>query len=738
MPTTDPWAVVSVGAPAAGAAGNGAAPPPPSAPKDPWAVTHVNDQPVAPSGPSAAPGGEAPDNAPDLYSGAIQNVLGGLYGLHGIAGLMGAGAVKEGTSSLGHLVNFVTKSHGDQPIDPNTMRGHVNDAAQWLVKGSEPQGVWENVGAIGEQMAEYMSGEGLLKLAGKLPAVAGGVETVKNLESAQKIAKFLSEHKVMGGLAAIGLKAVQEGTIQAGQTYAHTGDTGQAVGAGVLGGVLGGGAASLAEGGKALRGVRNAAEATRTAEAATAAAEAEKGKPITIDVGGTPVTVLREQVTPEGKLTGVTATGQGRADVAAEQQQQLQNILENKAQTGIGGTLTRANNARGMTFERGALEPEYIKVGEGPTAGWAEKKPPGAYGTAASTKDPLEAERWLGEIDSMQRDPLISDQAHGQLEEMRQSIEGQLGLHRASSRIGPIDVPGALQNVRSFGDAGAQAHGAARDLYQMMDDVSEGQFNKLRDAEKSAQSVLWNPNSSAEAVDKAQNDLEEIQGKVNDLFDTHADQITPGDAQAARDLYREGIAYNQLHALVERMANGITLGETESGLPRVVAGNNKLFEGFLSKGRNREVVTKLIGEGGIEDLKTMFQLTRDANVARKTAKVMDNVTKDPEVQKTLLQRLNSFPWGRALLMGHVGGTLAGATPMGYSTGAALTTAAVITPQISRFLVRHLLENAAANGRAVKMIDFAVQHDLDPRIYAPLIARAIMVPFQEQPKEEEQK
>lgn len=680
---------------------------------------------------SAGTAGTPPDMA-DMATEALRNYLGGMYGIQGPAATVAAGAVKSGVSPLGHLLNFVTKPRGAQPLDPNTVRAHVNDAAQWIIKGSETKGVLENLGAIGEQTAEMMSGEGLLRLAGKAPAIAGAAETLKNLEAAQSIAKFLGEHKVMAGLTAVGLKAVQEASMMGAQTYAHTGDVGQAGTAAAIGGVLGGGASSIAEGARYLRGVRDTAVTEAAEQTAKEAAEEEAQKPTTMDVGGTPVTVLKEQVTPEGGLTGVTATGQGRPEVAEAQQQELENILQNKAQTSLAGVLDRANQTRPMQFKRPALEPHYFKIGEGPTATWAEKLPPAEYAKKSGiTKDPLEAEAWLADIDKHMRDPNLPEATFTQLNDLRQSLEDQLGLYHSSGQVQPVDVQSAVRNTRSFGDAGAQAHGAARDLFQMVDSQTDGQFNRLRELEKKALATMSDHQASNEAVNNAQEDLQNVRGQINSLFDTV--QANPNDIKAARELYRDGLVYKQLHAQVERMANGITLGDTESGLKRVVTGNNSLFENFLSKGNNRSLVSDLIGDQGVTDLKTMFELTRDANLARKTAEVVENSANEGGKQgfKNLLARYGKP--GEALILAnafaHPLGAATAALGMGYGKGAMVGSGLGLTT----FLGRQLLDNAAANGTTMKLIDFAVRNNVDPRIYAPLIARAIMVPQQEQPQ-----
>jgi hypothetical protein len=53
-------------------------------------------------------------------------------------------------------------------------------------------------------------------------------------------------------------------------------------------------------------------------------------------------------------------------------------------------------------------------------------------------------------------------------------------------------------------------------------------------------------------------------------------------------------------------------------------------------------------------------------------------------------------------------------------------------------MRAILRDAMVNPRIGTLVDFAARNGVDPKIYAPLIARAITVPLQEQPQTEEEK
>lgn len=90
----------------------------------------------------------------------------------------------------------------------------------------------QTLGNVGEDMAEFMSGEGLLSKIGKL--LGSGVK----LTEAAKVEEEIRKGTPLGKLA---LQAIKQGTVAGGQTYVKTGgDTEQAVESGVLAGGLSG------------------------------------------------------------------------------------------------------------------------------------------------------------------------------------------------------------------------------------------------------------------------------------------------------------------------------------------------------------------------------------------------------------------------------------------------------------------------------------------------------------------
>lgn len=75
----------------------------------------------------------------------------------------------------------------------------------------------QDVGALGENIAEFFGGDELLGLVGKaLPAA-------ERLKQASALGKMLNENTMLAKLVKIGISAVKQGTIAGGQTYVKTG-----------------------------------------------------------------------------------------------------------------------------------------------------------------------------------------------------------------------------------------------------------------------------------------------------------------------------------------------------------------------------------------------------------------------------------------------------------------------------------------------------------------------------------
>jgi hypothetical protein len=348
MPSSaNPWAVVSVAAPNAANANASATPPaaaPASSAPDPWAVKSVS----APAAGQAGQGGGLGDWAARTFEGKGEEGQPGSWGDSGPGELL-AGAVKSGGRGLASLIDFATPSNSrlydtfardykvmhpqanDQEIKtayPESIRarlaGHVQDAAAWLKSGSEPEGFWEHVGAIGEQTLEYVGTDGLLKMAGggvKAAAQVGSKAAGlgEELKNAQQVAATLKSNPKLAGLVSIGLKASKDAAMLGAQTYVHTEDPTQAAIAGGFGGGV-----SAATGGAAAWLNRNAVK--------------------NLSIAGEKVPALASQVNEAGLPMDTGA--RGAPAVAQAQQRGAQAVIRNTAAQATAAALDKINQTR--------------------------------------------------------------------------------------------------------------------------------------------------------------------------------------------------------------------------------------------------------------------------------------------------------------------------------------------------------------------------------------------------------
>lgn len=167
----------------------------------------------------------------------------GGWATQGVGGAV-AGAIKDVGGMAGNILHMINQPNQGSPNEADIKSSpgyrHVEDAANWLRSGGEPQGFYENLGAVGAQALEWFGGGELLKLA-SAPAKAGeAMNAAAHLQQAQKIAEVLKANPKLAGLLTVGLKASKDALAAAGLNYAHTGDPSAALQAGAItGGVTG-------------------------------------------------------------------------------------------------------------------------------------------------------------------------------------------------------------------------------------------------------------------------------------------------------------------------------------------------------------------------------------------------------------------------------------------------------------------------------------------------------------------
>ena len=263
---------------------------------------------------------------------------------------------------------------------------HLQDAAKWLRTDIDPSTPWEKVGAIGEQLLEFVGPNELFKLekageglrAGTEAAELGDKATraVNTLKNTQSTIATLKNNKIIAGLVGIGLKGVQDAATMGAQSYAHTGDPEEAGKAALLGGGLGAAAGTMSAGGRYLM----------------------DRAPVNITRLGETFPVMRQQLNQAGRIEQGNVTNIAPA-LAEKQQAALPGMMRNAARRATARALEIVNDGR-------------MPVG-GPVddASRLLPAPEGAQDFTFSLETPGPEERpgtWFGEGATKQTGTLIS------------------------------------------------------------------------------------------------------------------------------------------------------------------------------------------------------------------------------------------------------------------------------------------------------------------------------------------
>jgi hypothetical protein len=780
-----------------------------------------------------------------------------------IVGNIGSGALKSGAGLLGNVLDMVSKPRTEPMAEamakaqgkpaseapaPTWMQRHIHDAAEWLRSGGEPEGFWQNVGAVGEQALEYIGTDGILKMAGVAPKLAQAgevgskaVQTAEHLKSAQEVAGVLAKHPKLAGLVAVGLKASKDaitsgeaaytGAMMGGQTYLHTQDPEQAALAALTGGALHVGmtgvAAPLAEiapktlniGGEEVPALASqvneagrpveggAAEAPKIAQAQQAAAQniiGNKARQATAaalgelnatrTVGAAPgsswppgITIPKgadyparllpapegsqgfPPFTMEGLATGEDPTGTlvqraeavpkteshaGAAGVSPQQgeigslartvpSRSLERPQAFKTASATGAELAAGESAQSAA-DQATIEKLGIKKAQGKKLTPAERseleqatarestaqattEPRGETVTGGGqlqTRDPHEATAWLHQLEEIQQRPGYSDlpaERRAHIEDQHKTLQDQLGLYYNSpyaQRFNPIDVQAATSQVNTFGGAAEQIRSAAKGIYERMTAGAKERFNAALDEYYKSRTALRGAAPGAEE-DAAQARYDAANKAVDNLIDLHRGAVSGQDYRAAKQAWGTSAKLDELNQVFERMMNDVTDQETKLGYSRkVVTPNAKALQRWLEKGNNMSAMQNLIGEDGFRNLKDITRLLSNAKDARASIEAAGAV-------RSFLSKKLAKPG-----MGAAAG--AGAA---YFMGGNIFLGALAGAEGEEG-IRLILRAIAHDPKIGGLFTYAVKNNVAAKIYAPLIARALTTPFEEQAKPED--
>jgi hypothetical protein len=293
-----------------------------------------------------------------------------------------------------------------------------------------------------------------------------------------------------------------------------------------------------------------------------------------------------------------------------------------------------------------------------------------------------------------------------------------------------------------FGEAADLAQQEAKPLFAKVDAASNGKYTELRTALNRA----WKARDMAK--------VDEVEHSMDELFhmDFGKGVVSEGDAAAAREAWRTSKTLEGLHRVMEQSFSGPSAelaGRT--GVPRTFVGGPKMQTQVrtLVEKVGQDEVERVIGKDGLNNLVKLADATSKPTEQIKYARVMEQTAREAERQAARASKAvesnaskqaasagattpteRILRWAsRKTVAGGVGaivGTAVGG-PLGGKVG---SVAGIVTDE----LARKAWQTAATNPRIGKLVIDAVKLGTDPKVYAPLIVRAIT---QEMPDEVKQ-
>jgi hypothetical protein len=587
-----------------------------------------------------------------------------------------------------HLASGVTKEAAKTVLGLSHMMGAHEDQQKSeqpsLSPGLETYGPWEGAGGWLETITEFMGGQKALE----------GLTIPERLAKISQVAKFLEKYPKMA--AALGANA-RMGATAGGQTLVKTGGDTKAAGE----------AAALTAGsGLALEGAAGGVRNFLNNNAATRAT-----------VGGV------ETVVP----------GNVRKTIMKPEQQAGQEAIKRSAQDTLGQHLQEVNESRAIPPSPPALPartgPFEFEL-QGPRTGEQT-------GGTLKTQDSNIARQHIANLNDVIDHPefeKLPPEQQQQILRARTDAQQQMAQYNAHLQtLSPranrpnfeqIDIPATVQRIGSYTEAAAHLEGIATDGYNsiadslMLNDISGGKFNAIRNANKDAWEA-YKGATSHEGLAMAENAIDATNQQMRDLL-----QNDIGGAVSEKELAGFNEAYGQAQTLkhIAAAVDGSFTGNTGSAAqPWEYHGFNgtRLASNLdrLVRRYGRPAIERSIGAHNLDTLYQVAELNRtDAGRAKFGA--------------TLTPVMRWLAKGDFLHVGAIGaGGLAGRL-----VGLPLE-AGALGGMAASIIGKKVMNAVMTNPKIAENIIYAMDHAVQPKIYGPLIGS--MIVQQESAKDQEQ-
>jgi hypothetical protein len=408
-------------------------------------------------------------------------------------------------------------------------------------------------------------------------------------------------------------------------------------------------------------------------------------------------------------------------------------VLPELAEEGTAALASRVTKNASKTAELSAAEEAAAKARQ--TAAEANETATKASADAEAGKPALEAQRAAERTaNQAQARTTIANSARGSAENTLDTINKTRGEVKGSK---PIDTKAEAANVQSFGDAADVIQKNAKQIYDKLDEVSNGGFTNLREVMKANKQAIYQGDKNAPILQAR------LEKDMDALFEKHADAVGPNDLKAASAAWRTSKVLEDLHGAVEKSIAGAPESiATRAGTPREVIGAqlNKRLNKLLENTPQADL-ENAIGKDGVDNLYRVADLT---STPAKTAKLVDvatNVAKQLKLEAKAKDAAAATAEAKAAALRPPKSSLATtaksvvsnvATKSAASaTGAAVAHAVGIDSRLGAAAgvmveqgTRAVLQRMLVSPRVGKLLHDAASVGASAKTYAPLITLAM--------------
>jgi len=568
--------------------------------------------------------------------------------------LMGMGSMMEAER------RYMPGFNQEGPPGPNDVLGQL--------AAHKSTNIQQSMGATGETLGEFASGEELLGLLGRSAKLLPFAEQFK---LATGLAQMLDKYPLVAKLMKIGIASANQGTVAAGQTYLKTGDIGEAARTGLITAgttalaapVMAGGAALLGKGveaGQEAAAARQAQKAGRQvtdeqiAQAqqarqtaieqnaqnreqymqarATHAATVKAGEAAHEATVVEPAKAAHAQEVEAGKATHAEQVRQAKATHAAtvEAGEAAHAETVRQARTAYGQEVAAGEAAHAETVRQAkATHAATVEAGQAEHAQRVEQATQRA--TAAAQAEAAagraEAAQTYGRTAGQAIEPhlrAVEEAGQGRPVTMAQPGGAAPVVVGTTRPLTSINTNEILNRVGDYTTARDEFRTALNDSMDAIDSETGGKFRDLNAEVAAAQTHMHNDPLDAEAVRAYKQKL----GELDDLI-SKTKSVRPDYVSAVRSGWRQYYVMGDIAKGLDKSLMGVPGGSAVSQAQRGINGRVGTAElGKLVIAHGRPAIAEAMGgEDRLRTIESVFEKMSTNNGRAQMNKAILNIAK---------------------------------------------------------------------------------------------------------------